>query len=187
MTSTKMTWLRHLFQQNCVQSFNHHKTLASEWYRQPFSHLARKLLLRSSSSSTILEPERDINQIMMKCGTDKTKMINEKRSYMFTKEQNRQRDLIPRVQKIQVQYKGTPEDTLLLLNKGLSTPFDVAQHISEVLVEQSALALVNGEVWDMGRPLEEDCTVELMHFHMNDPFHVNRAFWRSCSFSSGDK
>ena len=35
------------------------------------------------------------------------------------------------------------------------------------------------------RPLEEDCTVELLHFHSEDPFQVNRAFWRSCSFLLG--
>ena len=115
----------------------------------------------------------------------KNKSITERRSRLFTEEQNRQRDLIPRVEKIQVKYQGTPEDAELLLNKGLSTPLDVAQHLSETLVTQSALALVNGELWDMGRPLEEDCTVELMHFHMEDPFHVNRAFWRSCSFLLG--
>ena len=37
----------------------------------------------------------------------------------------------------------------------------------------------------MHRPLEDDCTVELLHFHVDDPFHVNRAFWRSCSFMLG--
>ena len=54
-----------------------------------------------------------------------------------------------------------------------------------MLVDRSALAVVNGELWDMHRPLEEDCTVELIHFHSDDPFHVNRAFWRSCSFLLG--
>ena len=57
--------------------------------------------------------------------------------------------------------------------------------LSEMLLDRSALAQVNGQIWDMERPLEEDCTVELLHFHMDDPFHVNRAFWRSCSFMLG--
>ena len=57
--------------------------------------------------------------------------------------------------------------------------------ISEVVVDRSALALVNGKVWDMHRPLEEECSVELLHFHQDDPFHVNRTFWRSCSFLLG--
>ena len=27
--------------------------------------------------------------------------------------------------------------------------------------------------------------MELLHFHCDDPFHVNRSFWRSCSFMLG--
>ena len=57
--------------------------------------------------------------------------------------------------------------------------------LSGMLIDRSALASVNGQLWDMHRPLEENCTVELLHFHMEDPFHVNRAFWRSCSFLLG--
>ena len=41
-----------------------------------------------------------------------------------------------------------------------------------MLIDRSALALVNGQLWDLHRPLEEDCTVELAHFHMDDPFHM---------------
>lgn len=111
--------------------------------------------------------------------------VRRKRTSLFTKEQQRQKDLIPRVEKIQVQYKGAPEDATLVLNKSLSTPYNVAQHLSEMLIDRSALALVNGQLWDMHRPLEEDCTIELAHFHMEDPFHLNRVFWRSCSFLLG--
>ena len=60
-------------------------------------------------------------------------------------------------------------------------PLDLA----DFLMDRSAIALVNGAQWDMHRPLVEDCTVELLHFHIGDPFHVNRAFWRSCSFMLG--
>ena len=57
--------------------------------------------------------------------------------------------------------------------------------LSDVLMDRSALALVDGQLWDMHRPLESDCTVQLLHFHSEDPFHANRAFWRSCSFMLG--
>ena len=121
----------------------------------------------------------------MKHNNDSDSNTTNVRTSLFIQEQNRQKDLIPRVEKIQVQYEGTPESMKLLLNKGMSTPLDVAKHISEDLVEQSALATVNGELWDMGRPLEDDCTVELMHFHNDEPFKINQAFWRSCSFLLG--
>ena len=57
--------------------------------------------------------------------------------------------------------------------------------MSEALVERSALAIVDGKPWDMHRPLESDCEVQLKSFHDLDPFHVNKAFWRSCSFLLG--
>ena len=62
---------------------------------------------------------------------------------------------------------------------------DTFLDISEVLLDRSALAMVNGTLWDMHRPLEEESVIELLHFHDDDPFHVNRAFWRSCSFLLG--
>ena len=52
---------------------------------------------------------------------------SKRRSEMFTIEKQRQIDQIPRVNKIEVQYKGIPEDVTLYMNKGLSTPFNVAQ------------------------------------------------------------
>ena len=57
------------------------------------------------------------------------------------------------------------------MNTNLSCNFS---DMSETHVDRSALALVNGQLWDMERPLEEDCTVQLLHFNDEDPFHVNR-------------
>lgn len=34
---------------------------------------------------------------------------------------------IGRIEKIEVRYTGTPEDVTLVMNKGLSTPFNCAQ------------------------------------------------------------
>ena len=129
-------------------------------------------------------------------------ILAKKRSDLFSKEKQRQLDLIPRIDKIEVMYKGVPEDVTLYLNKNLSTPFNIAQRkvkhyfsavsnvaifadISEVLTDRAALAKVNEALWDLHRPLEGNSTVELLHFHDQDPFHLNRAFWRSCSFLLG--
>jgi len=117
--------------------------------------------------------------------------IRLKRSRMFEAEQKRQAKLIPRLEKIEVQYEGPPETAMLIMNRNLSTPYNVAQHMSEMLMQRSCLALVktedkpHGEIWDMHRPLEDDCSVELLHFHMEDPIQANRAFFRSCSFLLG--
>jgi large subunit ribosomal protein L39 len=107
--------------------------------------------------------------------------VRDKRSRMFDDEKKRQLNLIPRIDKIEVEYEGVPENALLYLNKNMSTPYNACQHMGEALMSRSALATVNGQLWDMHRPLEEDCTLKLIHFHDKDPFHLNRAFWRSCS------
>lgn len=46
---------------------------------------------------------------------------------MFSEEQKRQYDNLGRIEKIEVRYLGVPEDTTLVMNKNLSTPFNCAQ------------------------------------------------------------
>lgn len=40
-------------------------------------------------------------------------------------------------------------------------------------------------MWDVHRPIEEACTLQLLNFKGIDPFAVNNVFWRSCSFVLG--
>lgn len=106
---------------------------------------------------------------------------------MFEEEKERQLSLVSRIEKVKVEYEGH-ESCTLLMNKGLSTPYNCAMHISELLRESSAVALVNGELWDMHRPLTEDCTLRLLHYKEADRQlmnSVNMVFWRSCSFILG--
>ena len=55
--------------------------------------------------------------------------MREERSRLFSAEHSRQMASIPRLEKIEVEYKGapSPKDAKLLLNKGISTPHDVAK------------------------------------------------------------
>lgn len=58
--------------------------------------------------------------------------------------------------------------------------------LGENHMKNSALALIDSKIpWDMHRPIDESCTIQLLNFTMNDPYLVNRAFWRSCSFMLG--
>ncbi|KAK7105835.1 large ribosomal subunit protein mL39-like [Littorina saxatilis] len=112
-------------------------------------------------------------------------LVREKRNALFESEKQRQLSLVSRIEKIEVQYKGQPEDCTLVMNKNLSTPFNCAMHIEEVVMSRSVLALVNGEPWDMHRPLKESCQLHFMHFEDENPTLANEAFWRSCSFMLG--
>jgi len=126
---------------------------------------------------------RNMFSSMMRCATRGE--AAEKRSEIFGKEKQRQIDQIKRVEKIEVEYEGHSENLFFHLNKHISTPFNVAQHISESVIERSALAFVNGTPWDMHRPLENDCRLTFGTFHDADPYQINKAFWRSCSFLLG--
>ncbi|XP_025774933.1 probable threonine--tRNA ligase 2, cytoplasmic [Puma concolor] len=45
-----------------------------------------------------------------------------------------------------------------------TTPYQVAAEISQELAESAVVAKVNGELWDLDRPLEGDSTLELLMF-----------------------
>uniref|UniRef100_A0AAY5F5P6 Large ribosomal subunit protein mL39 n=1 Tax=Electrophorus electricus TaxID=8005 RepID=A0AAY5F5P6_ELEEL len=104
------------------------------------------------------------------------------RSALFSKEQNRQRSLYPRIEKIEVAMQGPGlQGTRLVMNKGVSTPHSCAKHLTEWHVSSAALALVDGELWHLHRPLTRSCILRLLTFKDVDPQLVNQAFWRSCA------
>ena len=55
---------------------------------------------------------------------------------MFEEEKKRQTELIPRLEKIEVKFTGEPqEEATLIMNKHLSTPYDVARRKSDRTLE----------------------------------------------------
>uniref|UniRef100_V9KZ56 Large ribosomal subunit protein mL39 n=1 Tax=Callorhinchus milii TaxID=7868 RepID=V9KZ56_CALMI len=110
----------------------------------------------------------------------------QKRIQLFNKEKERQRSLIPRIEKIEVKYVGTSDPgTVFIMNKGLSTPYNCAMHLSEWQCRRSVLALVDGEVWDMYRPFHKSCDIQFLTFKDENPEEVNKAYWRSCAMIMG--
>lgn len=104
------------------------------------------------------------------------------RNAVFSREQARQRALYPRLEKIEVTLQGPRLDgTLLLINKGISTPLSCARHLTEFHVNNSALALVDGQPWPLHLPLTHSCSLTLLTFKDSDPTLVNQAYWRSCA------
>lgn len=115
-------------------------------------------------------------------------VISKTRNQLFDDEVRRQRTLIPRVEKIEVDlYNVKPhENVTLLMNKNLSTPYECAQHLSELYLNRSVIAMVDEKnLWDMHRPLVDNCKLTFKHFKDENPGEVNKAFWRSCSFMLG--
>lgn len=114
--------------------------------------------------------------------------IRRRRSALFDAEAERQQSLASaRLQKIKIEYETEDSNKIeMWMNKGTSTPHDCALHLKTLLVRRSVVALVNGEPWDMFRPLTSDASLRLFHFRNDADAHMcNAAFWRSCSFALG--
>ncbi|XP_069745111.1 large ribosomal subunit protein mL39 isoform X2 [Narcine bancroftii] len=104
----------------------------------------------------------------------------QKRSKLFDQEKARQQALVPRIEKIEVRHVGVPEPgAVLIMNKGLSTPYNCAMHISNWCVRRSILALVDGEIWDMYKPLEKSCDIQFLTFTDENPEDVNQENFQS--------
>ncbi|KAK4489517.1 hypothetical protein RD792_005326, partial [Penstemon davidsonii] len=64
-----------------------------------------------------------------------------------------------------------------------TTPFDVAKEISKSLASNALISKVNGVLWDMNRPLEDDCKLELFTF---DTDEGRDTFWHSSAHILGE-
>eukprot|EP00761_Pharyngomonas_kirbyi_P012508 gb/GECH01012535.1/.p1 GENE.gb/GECH01012535.1/~~gb/GECH01012535.1/.p1 ORF type:complete len:681 (+),score=214.99 gb/GECH01012535.1/:1-2043(+) len=65
----------------------------------------------------------------------------------------------------------------------ITTPFDIAKSISNGLANNAIVAKVDGKLWDVGRPLEQDCKVEIIS-DWNDP-EAKHVFWHSSAHVLG--
>uniref|UniRef100_A0A8C3LIB4 threonine--tRNA ligase n=1 Tax=Chrysolophus pictus TaxID=9089 RepID=A0A8C3LIB4_CHRPC len=64
-----------------------------------------------------------------------------------------------------------------------TTPYQLAVGISQGLASNAIIAKVNGELWDLDRPLEGDCTLELLTF---DDEEAQAVYWHSSAHILGE-
>lgn len=64
-----------------------------------------------------------------------------------------------------------------------TTPYDVAAGISKGLADNTVVAKVNGVLWDLDRPLEENCSLQLVKFEDDEGQQV---FWHSSAHILGE-
>lgn len=79
--------------------------------------------------------------------------------------------------KIKLQHGSTHEGV-----SWQSTPYQIYDKINKKLATDAIVARVNNELWDLNRPLETDCNVELLTF--DDPA-AKEVFWHSSSHVLG--
>ncbi|XP_018563321.1 threonine--tRNA ligase, cytoplasmic isoform X1 [Anoplophora glabripennis] len=64
-----------------------------------------------------------------------------------------------------------------------TTAYDIARGISQGLADNAVISKVNGTLWDLDRPLESDCNLELLKF--DDP-EAQAVFWHSSAHILGE-
>ncbi|KAF8208228.1 hypothetical protein K438DRAFT_1574863 [Mycena galopus ATCC 62051] len=64
-----------------------------------------------------------------------------------------------------------------------TSPMDVAKEVSKSLSERIVIAKVNGELWDLERPLEGPCKLELLDFEHPEG---KKVFWHSSAHALGE-
>ncbi|KAJ8958632.1 hypothetical protein NQ318_016357 [Aromia moschata] len=64
-----------------------------------------------------------------------------------------------------------------------TTAYDIARGISQGLADNVIISKVNGTLWDLDRPLEHDCTLQLLKF--DDP-EAQAVFWHSTAHAMGE-
>uniref|UniRef100_A0A8D0D2R7 threonine--tRNA ligase n=1 Tax=Sander lucioperca TaxID=283035 RepID=A0A8D0D2R7_SANLU len=65
----------------------------------------------------------------------------------------------------------------------VTTPYQLACDISQGLADNAVISRVNGELWDLDRPLERDCSLEILRFDNED---AQAVYWHSSAHILGE-
>ncbi|RCV24969.1 hypothetical protein SETIT_5G129000v2 [Setaria italica] len=76
-----------------------------------------------------------------------------------------------------------PDGAIKEGKKLITTPMDIAKEISSGLAASCLIAKVDETLWDMGRPLEGDCKLQLFKFDSNEG---RDTFWHSSAHILGE-
>lgn len=76
-----------------------------------------------------------------------------------------------------------PDGSIKEAFSGVTSPMDIAMGISETLGRKSMVAVVDGNQWDMIRPLEKDCTLKICGF---DTPEGKSVLWHSTAHMLGE-
>uniref|UniRef100_A0A8C9WRM2 threonine--tRNA ligase n=1 Tax=Scleropages formosus TaxID=113540 RepID=A0A8C9WRM2_SCLFO len=76
-----------------------------------------------------------------------------------------------------------PDGRMLQVQAWVTSPYQLASGISQGLADNAVVARVNGELWDLDRPLEKDCLLELLRFDDDD---ARAVYWHSSAHVLGE-
>uniref|UniRef100_G3PNY9 threonine--tRNA ligase n=1 Tax=Gasterosteus aculeatus aculeatus TaxID=481459 RepID=G3PNY9_GASAC len=65
----------------------------------------------------------------------------------------------------------------------VTTPYQLACGVSQGLADNAVISRVNGQLWDLDRPLEQDCSLEILRFDDED---AQAVYWHSSAHILGE-
>uniref|UniRef100_A0A8C7G1H0 threonine--tRNA ligase n=1 Tax=Oncorhynchus kisutch TaxID=8019 RepID=A0A8C7G1H0_ONCKI len=65
----------------------------------------------------------------------------------------------------------------------VTTPYQLACGISQGLADNAVISQVNGDLWDLDRPLEKSCSLEILRFDNDD---AQAVYWHSSAHILGE-
>ncbi|CAL7938832.1 unnamed protein product [Xylocopa violacea] len=76
-----------------------------------------------------------------------------------------------------------PDGKEVVAQSWRTTPYEIAKDISQGLADSTVIAKVNNVLWDLDRPLESNCKLELLKFDHPD---AQQVFWHSSAHILGE-
>ncbi|KAM4576835.1 threonine--tRNA ligase 1, cytoplasmic [Odontesthes bonariensis] len=76
-----------------------------------------------------------------------------------------------------------PDGKVVEAESWKTTPYQVACGISQGLADNTVISKVNNSVWDLDRPLEDDCSLQLLKF---DDEEAQAVYWHSSAHILGE-
>ncbi|KAF9904484.1 hypothetical protein EC991_002644 [Linnemannia zychae] len=136
----------------------------------------------AAQTSTVLRSRYSFGQLRL------SSTAFEKRAQAFAQEKARQAELQLK-QSSSIQQPTIeillPDGSKKIGSAGTTTPLSIAQGISGKLAKTTLIAQVNGNTyWDMSRPLQESCQLELIPFQENND-RLTSLFWHSSAHVLG--
>jgi threonyl-tRNA synthetase len=75
-----------------------------------------------------------------------------------------------------------PDGTVKEGKRWESSPMDIAKEIGKSVAGNALISQVNGVLWDMNRPLEDDCELKIFNFESDEG---RDTFWHSSAHILG--
>ncbi|XP_061670702.1 threonine--tRNA ligase 1, cytoplasmic [Syngnathoides biaculeatus] len=76
-----------------------------------------------------------------------------------------------------------PDGRQVMGTSWVTTPYKLACDISQGLADNAVISRVNGELWDLDRPLEDNCSLEILRFDNED---AQAVYWHSSAHILGE-